>query len=147
MQRRSMMTLPEFIDLAITLQFVEKGRSWDGVDCWGIPVLAFREVLGVSLPEHTDGYASTRRLRELNTLIDTNKHGIWIAVDEPKPMDCVLLRIRGVASHVGLIVDDLGNFIHVEDKCMAIIENVQDRAWQGPGYSKIEGFYRHVSQV
>lgn len=141
------MTLPEFLDRAITVPFDEKGRSWDGWDCWGVPYLAFREVLGVELPEHTGEYSSTRRLKELRDLIDRNRRAEWVEVDEPCAMDCVVLYMMGEASHIGLMIDDRGNFLHVEAKCMAMVENVNDRAWRGPGYDKIEGFYRHVSRT
>ena len=139
-----MISFTEFLSRAIEIPFKEKGRSWDGVDCWGLVVLAFKEVKGIKLPLHVDGYSSTRRLRELNSLIDERKSESWVSISDPKPMDCVLINNLGIASHVGLIIDEKRNFIHVESKRMTSVTNVNNPLYKGPGYSHIEGFYRYV---
>lgn len=136
------MQLNEFLDKAIKLQFVEKGRSWHGVDCWGLVVLAFREVYNIYLPVHTNGYTSVRRLNDLQTLIGNNKSE-WFLTYDPQPMDCVLLKIRGIPSHIGLIINDHDGFIHIENKCMAFVDSTKNRLWSGPGYNNVEGFYRY----
>lgn len=137
------MQLNEFLERAIKLQFIEKGRSWYGVDCWGLIVLAFAEIHDIRLPTHTNGYTSIRRLNDLQTLISNNKSE-WLLIHDPQPMDCVLLKIRGVASHIGLAINDHGGFIHIEDKCMAFVDSTKNRLWSGPGYNNVEGFYRYV---
>lgn len=137
------MLLHDFISRVIEIPFVDKGRGWDGVDCWGLIVLAFLEIRGVALPYHTCGYTSTRHLNDLHTLIDANKSS-WLPVVASKPMDCVLLYIRGKASHIGLMIDSKGNFLHAEHKRNIFIDNMRNRIWQGPGYNNIEGIYRYV---
>ncbi len=137
------MLFDEFISRAIEIPFSEKGRGWDGVDCWGLIVLAFKQVQMISLPDHNDNYISTRQLNDLNTLIDTNKSS-WSQVVVPKPMDCVLLRIRGMPIHIGLMIDSNGNFLHAEYKRNVFIDNVNSLVWQGLDYNNIEGFYRYA---
>lgn len=138
-----MITLSEFLDKAIEIPFKEKGRSWGGVDCWGMVVLAYKEVLGVKLPDHMNEYRSTRRLKELNKVINTERSMSWQKIKTPRPMDCVLIKFQGITSHIGLIVDENNNFIHIENKRMVSIDNVKTLLWQGAGYNNIEGFYRY----
>ena len=140
------MTKQEFADRAILVPFEEKGRSWGGWDCWGIPYLGFREVLGIQLPEMTGKYSSTRRLKELRILIDRNKGTEWVSVDEPRAMDCVILLMMGESCHIGLMLDEV-HVLHVEANCMTIVERIDQPPWRGTGYDKVEGFYRHASQL
>lgn len=137
------MIFSEFISKAIEIPFVEKGRSWDGVDCWGLIFLAFKEVHGVDLPEYTGEYKSTRQLRELQNLISKKSGDSWTQVKDPQKMDCILLSVSGTAAHIGLFIDSNGNFLHIERNRNAYIDNINNLMWQGPGYSNIRGYYRY----
>ena len=139
-----MITVQEFADRAIVVPFEEFGRSYDGWDCWGIPVVGYRDVLGVGLPDQTDKYSSTRRRRELRDLIDTDKVD-WVRVDRPQAMDCALLLMYGLPCHIGLMLNET-DMLHVEEKCMTMVEDVNRPPWRSSVYDKVEGFYRHVSQ-
>lgn len=135
----------EFISRAIEIPFKKKGRDWDGVDCWGLIVLAFREVRGVDLPNHENDYASTFHIKQLQKMIDRFSCQ-WVETNIPQPMDSILLRARGMPIHIGLIIDGNGNFLHIGHKRNAFIDNIKNLAWQGPGYNNVEGVYRYVGQ-
>lgn len=139
------MLLDEFISRAIEIPFKEKGRGWDGTDCWGLVVLAFKEVRNIQLPNHENDYVSTKRLKELRYAIKKFS-GNWVEINTPQPMDCILLCILGMPTHIGLIIDTNGNFIHTESKRNASVDNVNKIAWRGDGYNNIEGVYRYVGQ-
>ncbi len=36
----------------VGIPFIAGGRGWDGCDCWGLLLLAYREVLGIELPSY-----------------------------------------------------------------------------------------------
>jgi len=137
------MQLDEFIDRALAVPFLEKGRSWSGWDCWGVVYMAYNEVLDIELPQYTGEYSSSIRRDELRNLIERRKDAEWSNVDDPIAMDFVLLKMLGRDCHIGLMID-AKNFLHVEAKCMTHIESVNDIAWRGAGYDKVEGFYRHA---
>lgn len=144
-----MMTLEKFTREAIMVPFEEFGRSWDGWDCWGVLFLGYREILGIELPEYTGDYSSARRRRELQDLIISNrddKRAEWERVEKPKAMDGVLLEMLGRSCHIGLMLDET-NVLHVEENCMTMVEDINRPPWRGVGYDKVEGFYRHVSQL
>jgi len=142
-----MMTLEQFTDKAISVPFVEKGRSWDGWDCWGVIFMAFKEVCDVDLPHYTGEYSSTIRRDELRALISKCQGTEpWSRIDTPRALDGVLLRIMGRNCHVGLMLDAT-HCLHVEARRMTFIDDINSIMWRGKGYDKVEGFYRHVSQI
>ncbi len=90
----------------IGLPYVAHGRSRAGVDCWGLAVLVYREVLGIELPTYT-GYASPDERAEVAALVDgATESPLWQAVPagEAQPFDVVLCRYGALQSHVGVLV-------------------------------------------
>lgn len=118
----------------------EKGRGWDGCDCWGLACLAYREELGIVLPGHEDAYDSALLSRaagvpELGVLAATIarlKGDAWreIAFDEAHLLDILLLPIAGEPCHVALYVGDL-HILHIEEGCNAVCENLREGRWHG----------------
>lgn len=140
------MRLEEFRERAITVPFAEKGRDWGGWDCWGLVCVAYRDVFGVELPHHTGEYDSTRRLRELRSLIERRKRDEWTRTEGPRAGDVVLSRLFGHFCHVGLMLNGR-EVIHVEESCQVVIEDTTRAPWTGEGYTQVEGFYRHESRI
>jgi cell wall-associated NlpC family hydrolase len=125
------MTMNDFILKAMNMPFVEKGRDYEGCDCFGLVWLGFRDVLGITLPKHTDEYedagTTTESRAHLGGLVVTHKRE-WEQVKNPSPMDVVLFRLAGQPIHVGLMIDKK-NFIHSEKKRGVSIESVNDIRW------------------
>jgi len=138
------MQLSQFIDKALEVPFLDRGRSWMGWDCWGLVYMAYREVRNINLPYYTGQYSSSIRRNELNNLIKAEKQKtvVWSSVTDPEAMDGVLIRLLGRNCHIGLMIDKT-HFIHAEAKVMTHIGKVDDIFWRGEGYDKIEGFYRY----
>ncbi len=51
------MNINEFVLKAMAVPFKEKGRDYEGVDCYGIAYLGFKEVFNIQLPTYTDDYS------------------------------------------------------------------------------------------
>ncbi len=135
----------KFAERAGAVPFLEKGRSWDGWDCWGLVYTAFRDYLDIEIPSYDGEYGSTRRRRELAALISLRKSdSVWKRVDGPvRAWDGVLANMFGIRCHMGLMLNDR-LVIHTEERISTVVEDTTRPPWSGPDYTRIEGVYRHV---
>ncbi len=132
-----MQELRHFARRAIDIPFKPHGRDYEGWDCWGLVMVAYRDVLGVTIPDYTDDYRTLKdfvRLQELFT--DREDVDRWRTVDTPEVMDLVCINRRGVPIHVGLLLEG-GRVLHSEHGVGTIHEPTRDL--------NIEGYYRPVS--
>ena len=123
----------KFIDWqlkATGVPFVEHGRDFDGWDCYGAIMSAYREVAKISIPDYSE-YAikDFRRLREL---FEARSAGFWRQVDGPGPMVAACLFRRGLSIHTGICVSKR-EIMHVEQGIETCIEPLSA--------FRIEGFY------
>ena len=137
------MDLDEFVDRALDVPFEERGRSYDGWDCWGLIYVAYRDLYEVELPTYTGEYHSTRRREELQGLIAQRKTGRWELSDPHRSGDVALVRMMGRDCHVGLMLSGW-NMLHVQAGVSVVIEPIDRPPWRDRAYDKIEGIYRHV---
>ncbi len=140
------MQIAEFVDLALDVPFVEKGRSFDGWDCWGLIYVAYNELYGIQLPDGAEEYSSTRRREELQSLIATGMIISWEPCDPHEPGDVALLRMMGRSCHVGLMLHDMW-MLHVQAGVNAIVEQIDRAPWRTDNYNKIEGIYHHARRA
>lgn len=121
----------------VGIPFRDKGRDYSGCDCWGIPYLVYRDVLGIELPLYTHGYHNTRDREEIHRLMRHEKT-LWQPVDRQEPYDIVHIRIGNNAMHCGVYIGN-GMFIHCLEGVGACIERITSSAWR----HRIVGFYRY----
>lgn len=137
------MTLTEFVTRAVSVPFVDRGRDYDGWDCWGCVRAALRDVWGIDLPSHDTGYETageTPQDREaIRTLVMAGR-AQWRRVDVPEPGDVPLLICIGRPVHVGLMVDGQ-RFLHTERRIGTVIERLSAPIWA----RRCEGVYRYDS--
>jgi len=120
-----------------SIPFREKGRDINGVDCWGIVYLIYRDRLGVELPVYTDQYKNTEDEKELSALINNEKLS-WVEVEEPEMFDVLVLRLKGRPMHVGLYIGN-GRFIHCMENVGTTVEKMNSMAWK----DRLLGIYRY----
>jgi cell wall-associated NlpC family hydrolase len=122
----------------IGLPFREKGRDRQGLDCWGLLRMIYRERLAVDLPCYTEEYLSTRERDEIARLCGQEKTR-WDEVPrgQERPGDAVLLNILGRPVHVGVVVEP-GRFIHVMDGLETCLETYASPKWE----RRVAGFFR-----
>jgi cell wall-associated NlpC family hydrolase len=123
----------------IQVPFLEKGRSKEGWDCWGLAFVIYKDVLGIHLPLYIEDYVSTGQKDLLGNLITEEKRK-WQQVDQPQKFDLMIIRLRGRPMHIGLYLGG-GKFIQALEKSGTVIERVDSIAWK----NRILGYYRYVS--
>ena len=123
----------DFIERAITVPFVERGRDYCGWDCWGVAQLAYRDVLGIEIPSYLDAYETTSEHRAIYRAFAAGKTA-WKRVDQPAAGDLALILRRNLPIHVGVVLED-DRLLHAEANVGTVIEPM-DRL-------RIEGFYRY----
>lgn len=135
------MTLAEFARRAIRVPFVDRGRDYDGWDCYGLLRCGYRDVLGIELPAHDIGYETagdTAQDREAIHRMVMAGRAAWRRIDAPEPGDVPLLICIGRPVHVGLMIDR-ERFLHCERAIGTVIERLRAPIWA----RRCEGVYRH----
>lgn len=123
------------IEKFVLLPWKAGGRSFDGVDCWGLVYLWYKE-LSIDIPSY-DYYAYGRNTASTVRIIAQEKEKNWIEVYEPERNDVILLRVGGLAVHVGIY---LGNdkMLHIEEGREACVADLTRSEWK----NRILGYYR-----
>lgn len=134
------MRLEDFVVRALTVPFVEGGRGYEGWDCWGLLVCAYRDVCGIMLPTFDGAYAAadvsaaSPRLTELLV----GDLGRWTKIEERVPMAGALFNISGRPVHVGLVLDGR-RFLHAEKNVGSEVARFSSPVWS----RRLEGIYRY----
>src|SRR3954454_7243634 len=89
----------------IGLPWARRGSVRSGVSCLGLRDLVFRDVLKVDLVTYNEE-VSFGECNEITSLQQGQDIRPWIEVDpaEAREFDCVTFRLRGLDSHLGVIV-------------------------------------------
>jgi hypothetical protein len=134
------MTPKEFTSVAISVQFLEKGRDYSGWDCYGLVYCAYRDVLKINLPLLAGGYEGTgiHHFKELVELISAGKDE-WNKVSERSFFDAVLLRMLSHPVHIGLVLEK-NKFIHTREKIGTQLDRFGSLEWPE---CKVEGYYHY----
>ena len=140
-----MPNLPTWAAAYSSLPFLERGRTRDGVDCWGLVCMVSKEVFGVELPTYDGLYFSTAEKNEISRLF-TEGLPSWESV-EPRPGAVILFRIEGKPLHVGIIITgpndekfDPGYFLHSEQDVDSCFEQYGSIRWA----KRIVGFFEYA---
>jgi probable lipoprotein NlpC len=131
------MTIEEFVNKAIRVPFVDRGRDYTGWDCWGEIYCFHRDVKNILLPIYLD-YSSTSAYSELHELFSAGIKN-WIAVDKYAPGDVALFTIAGQKRHVALVIDQK-SALHTEKRLGTFIEPLKGLVWG----KRLEGVYRYA---
>ncbi len=132
------LVLLSMFDSFIGLPYVDGGRSFAGVDCWGLVWLVHHEVRGVELPSFHERYTLPADRKVIDGIVAGTLDAFdEIAAGQEQPFDAVLMRDAGRVCHVGLVVRP-GRLLHIERGHTSQIENYRT----GLIKSRVVGFYR-----
>lgn len=99
----------------VGLPYRDLGRDRDGVDCWGLMVLAAREG-GMAFPSYAGDYASPDEYREISTVVAREASSpLWQPVElkDVREFDVLVFRRARWDRHTAMFVR-LGVMLHIE---------------------------------
>lgn len=132
-----------WVDQYIGLPFKEHGRSRNGLDCYGLVYLVYKEVCGVELPTFSQEYSGSEDSGSVEKALQENipkwkrVEGNWETFDVAV---FYVPKFRRFLGHVGLIYDK-DRMVH----CKRPIGVVSSRVKKDLRYGRmLEGVYRYV---
>ena len=127
----------DFIDIP----FLPNGRDRNGLDCWGLIYLVYKERLNIELPQYKDIFIdqSIASLKKVAHVM-RRERGKWQKVDIPKENDMIMLRTGKYTWHVGIVIDRR-NMLHIMSGIDSVVEEFTGIQWK----NRIEE-YRHYAR-
>lgn len=121
-------------------KFEIKGRGPDTFDCWGLLqwIYAHDDPRGIILPGYEEFYEDTNDRDTLSQVIFEQRRERWREVTDPQQFDAILLRMRGVPMHVGVVTKP-GHMIHCAYGVGTTHERFNSMRWR----DKVLGFFRY----
>ncbi|MCK5020951.1 MAG: C40 family peptidase [Candidatus Peribacteraceae bacterium] len=115
----------------IGIPYQVRGRNIDhdnGLDCWGLVRLWYRDNFGVDLDSYIAEY-QTLKERELIASIVERESVDWIQVIVPVCGDIVLWQVGQHWMHIGVMVRE-DSFLHVLGKAGSTMEKITSLRWK-----------------
>ena len=110
----------------IGIPYKERGRSLDGVDCWGLVCLMYAD-MDIDVPSYLHEYITSSDIDSVATAINKNKSN-WRKVEAPDVGDVLVFNIMGFPCHVGVYVGQ-GDFIHSFRGTAVCVERLNSISW------------------
>lgn len=123
------LTLDEWCRRAVGVPFLEDGRDYDAWDCWGLVMCAYRDVLGIELPDYGPNGKHTPRALARQF---TNRNCSFATPCDYQPMAVACIYRRGHVIHAGLALPGR-RIMHVEDGV--------NTCHQPVSHFRVEGYY------
>lgn len=124
----------------IGIPYRDRGRAFDGCDCWGLVMLWYRHELGLVLPDYGETYSSSDDVTDAARAVTENaEDSIWGQVpwDMARKGDIVVLRLMGFPCHVGVVLAP-GRMLHILRSHASILERYDGAIYRG----RLVGLYR-----
>lgn len=123
------MSLPAWAAQYVGLPFLERGRTREGLDCWGLVRLVLSDQYGIEVPSYLDRYEVSTQSDILGPLIEEERQG-WddVPLGAAREGDVLILRVRGRGSHVGVVLGG-GKMLHVEEGIGVVVEGYEGPMW------------------
>lgn len=127
-------------DAYIDIPFKPDGRDRNGLDCWGMIYLIYRERLGIDLPDYSGIFteqtpASLKRVAR----IMAKERDKWLKVEVPDVYDVVMLRTGIYTWHVGLVIGPR-YMLHIMSGINSVVEEFTGMQWK----NRVEEFRRYA---
>lgn len=124
-------------DKYIGIPYKDNGRDINGIDCWGLVCLYYREELGIELPSYTEEYngpTDKNVIRAISAYKDT-----WELTTTPDQGDVVLFNIYGEPRHIGIYIGN-NKFLHSREGRDSVVDSLASPRWA----SRLEGTYKYT---
>ena len=124
----------------IGIPFEPCGCAYNGINCWNLIRLIYKEALNIALPSYDDEYIDAHKYDLIAEATELHSSE-WIKIfpGTEQPFDVVLIAIRGLPVHIGMIVK-FGWMLHIHVKINSCLERYNTPLWS----KRIKGFYRYA---
>ncbi|MBS7538353.1 NlpC/P60 family protein [Ancylobacter lacus] len=113
------------------------GRGRDGVDCWGLAVLVYREILGIALADHLEVPIEGGMAEAVDAIAAADP---WRRVETPRAFDVAVFRMGALRRHVGIVAGG-GRMLHVADGELSSLAPLDGVRWR----HRLLGYCRHAA--
>jgi len=120
----------------VGIPFKYKGRTEDGLDCWGLARLIYINEYDITLPSFSSEYEDADYDR-ISDLIAQYREG-WEQIESPVEGSLVLFRVMGEETHVGVAISET-HFIHAREGYDSAIESFESIYWK----KRIVGYFKY----
>lgn len=119
------------------IPFKEGGRSWYGIDCWGLVVLYYEQYLGIQLPHFSDTYYTNNLDQTKEQITSLPLHEYFETHDKGQVNDIVMVKVANRPIHVGVMIDKK-HMMHCSKQSGVCVENITTVKWT----NRIQQYYR-----
>jgi len=120
----------------LNIPFCAGGIDINGLDCWGLARLVYKQEFDIELPSFAGEY-DVDDPKLLHEIITQHKEG-WETLTQPEPGCLVLFRMFGTESHIGIMVNTT-QFLHTREKYTSAIESLSSTEWK----NRIVGYFKY----
>lgn len=133
-------TIPHWCAGYIGIPFKTGGTDRNGLDCWGLINLVWKEQFGRSLPDYNGMHWSRGSSPAAVSEGAASYSQLFrkIAKGEEQPGDGILFRMIGHPIHIALVVAP-GWMLHIEEDTDSLVDRYQTLQWE----RRIIDFYRY----
>lgn len=119
------------IEKYLAIPYRDRGRGFDGVDCWGLVGLVLPELIGAAPDPLLLDYASAESPRGVRHAIAAEA-GRWdeVPLGHERLGDVLLLADRLLPSHVGIVLGDR-MMLHATATAGVTVESYRTGRWRG----------------
>jgi len=136
----------------IGIPYKIRGRDADGLDCWGLICLIYRQKYKISLQQYNGDYENNNTPKDVRVLTRLyereTKNSIdgWIPVERGKEQegDVILIPLVGNYTHVAICIGN-GKMMHISNSINVTIEEYLSLKWK-PRYNR-SLIFRHPELV
>lgn len=123
----------------IQLPYISKGRTFEGVDCWGLVRLVYQHELGIQLPSYTEDYESAEHGESAGAAVRQYSQE-WLNIERGKEQafDVVVINLKGHPMHCGVVVRP-GVMMHILKDSRVTMESFEGMLWK----KRVHGIYRY----
>ncbi len=135
--------IPPWVNSYVGIPFKAMGRSRDGLGCWGLVYLVYREQFGKLVPAYSENHFTVYDSDEVGQLIAGEIIGSWKRIEAGREMlgDAILIRVAGFPAHIGVVVEPAEKkFLHVRAGADSCVDRYDSFMWA----RRLEGFYRYA---
>lgn len=107
----------------VGLPFVDGGRDWSGVDCWGLVKLVLEHECSIIVPSYGE-ISATELLKVASMVADEVQKEPWHPTISAQTFDVAVMHKRRAPVHVGVMVDKT-HVLHIERKINAVLIDIK----------------------